>query len=112
MNEFQGIILYDIQLNGDLNGVYTNNRIPDARLYTETAQLQPGSIGDFRTNGRMTYSSFYFDVNLQVNCTLEFEIINGIINARWIVNDETWFIGQGYQMNHHQIAISYTNEVA
>jgi hypothetical protein len=112
MNEFRGIILYDIQLNGNLNGVYTNNRTPNSELFTETAQLLPGSIGDFRTNGRMVYDCFYFDAESgRVNATLVFEIENGIINVQWTIegDENPIFIGEGYQMNQRQIAITYTN---
>ncbi|MEW5677173.1 hypothetical protein ABGT15_12740 [Flavobacterium enshiense] len=115
MNRLRGIILYDIQLNGNLNGVYTNNRTPNSELFTETARfLRDESFGDF-INGLMLYESFYFDFESgRVNARLEFVINNGIINARWIVDgdEEPAFVGQGYQMNHHQIAISYTDEVS
>lgn len=110
MEKFSGIVLYDIQLNGNLNGVYTNNRNVNAQLYTETAQLLPGFVGDFRTTGRMVYNCFYFDEQAgRVNARLEFVVTNGIINARWILvgEDAPTFIGQGYQMNERQIAISY-----
>jgi hypothetical protein len=108
--KLRGVILYDIQLNGNLNGVYTNNRTPNSELYTETARLLPGSVGDFRTNGRMVYECFYFDAESgRVNARLEFEIINGLINARWFIgNDQNpTFTVQGYQMNQTQIAIAY-----
>lgn len=107
----RGIILYDIQLNGDLNGVYTNNLTPNADLYTETARLLEFT-GDFRTNGTRIYDCFYFDAEAgRVNARLEFEINNGIINASWIIdgNEEPAFVGQGYQMNERQIAIAYTD---
>lgn len=110
--DFRGIILYVIQLNGNLNGVYTNNRTLNSELYTETAQLLPGSVGDFRTNGRMVYDCFFFDAESgRVNATLIFEIENGIINAEWIIEgqDMPTFRGEGYQMNQTQIAIAYWN---
>lgn len=110
--KFRGIILYDIQLNENLNGVYTNNHTPNSELFTETARfLADESTGDFR-NGRKIYESFYFDFEAgRVNARLVFTITNGIINAEWFINDEAdaTFIGQGYQMNQRQIAISYTN---
>ena len=106
--EFRGIILYDIQLNGDLNGVYTNNLTPNAELFTETARfLRDASSGDF-SNGNMVYDCFYFDFEAgRVNATLVFEIQNRLIRAQWLVNDKIVFIGEGYQMNERQIAIAY-----
>lgn len=115
MNRLRGIILYDIQLNGDLNGVYTNNH-PDtqARLYTETARLRQPFVQQYHelnmNNGTMVYDCFYFDVdNQRVNCTLKFEITNSIIQATWSDNTRILFTGEGYQMNERQIAITYTD---
>ncbi|ESU19042.1 hypothetical protein FCR2A7T_24560 [Flavobacterium cauense R2A-7] len=114
--ELRGIILYDIQLNGDLNGVYTNNLTPNAELFTETAHfLRDESFGDF-INGLMLYEAFYFDFESgRVNAILEFRIVNGLITARWWregedrIEDNLLFTGEGYRMNHHQIVIAYTN---
>ncbi|MDI1256625.1 MAG: hypothetical protein PSV16_11045 [Flavobacterium sp.] len=109
MNEFHGIILYEIERNGNLNGVYTNNHpFTNSRIFTETATLR-GEVsfeGEIETR---IYDCFYFDaVDGATNCTLIFRIINGIYQGQWIFdNGDVIFIGEGFQMNDRQIAISY-----
>ena len=107
MDELKGIVLYDIERDGCLNGVYTNNLTPNAEIYTETAKRK--SRVDNKNTIVEVYDCFYFDAESErVNCTLTFEIINGIINAEWrLLNNDIIFTGQGFLMNDRQIAISY-----
>lgn len=109
MNEFRGIVLYNIELNGNLNGVYTNNHpITNGRIFTETARLRDNTLVEQGTEV-IVYDCFYFDVNESVECTLTFRITNRIIDAFWQLPNQTApiFTGQGFQMNERQIAISY-----
>lgn len=108
MNEFRGIVLYNIELNGNLNGVYTNDHpITNARIFTETARLINDTLIENETKVH-EYDCFYFDaVDGRVNCTLTFRITNGIYNAEWVLENGYIFRGQGFQMNDRQIAISY-----
>jgi len=101
MNEFRGIVLYNIELNGNLNGVYTNDHpITNNRIFTETARP--------RDNETNVYDCFYFDAaDGRVNCTLTFTITNGIYDAEWELENGFIFRGRGFQMNDRQIAISY-----
>lgn len=116
MSTLRGIILYDIQLNGNLNGVYTNNHmLTNGRLFTETAMLVSVTINDNNIETRI-YDCFYFDAESgRVNATLMLRIENGIITARWWIEgqdvdiDRPAFVGEGYQMNQRQIAIAYTD---
>lgn len=106
---FRGIVLFNIEKDENLNGVYTNNHpITDSRIFTETARL----IEPITFNGTIEnriYDCFYFDaVDGGVDCTLTFRISNGRYDATWqLSNGNIIFRGQGFQMNDSQIAISY-----
>ncbi len=110
MEDIKGIVLYNIELEGNLNGVYTNNHSEMmARIFTETARLTENALIENGTEVHI-YDSFYFDaIDGRVNCTLTFRITNGIYNAEWRLLDEEnpLFIGEGFLMNERQIAISY-----
>jgi len=110
MDEFRGIILYTIELDGNLNGVYTNNH-PQTRgqIFTETARLNNHT---FDENGTeiIVYDSVYFDpVDNRVDCSLTFRISNRIYEATWVLENGFVFTGQGFRMNDRQIAIIYWN---
>ncbi|MCU4190124.1 hypothetical protein M9Q43_13255 [Flavobacterium sp. HXWNR29] len=106
--DFVGIVLYDIQLNGHLNGVYANNQSPTLnRILTETARFI-NSVTD--TSGRIInrYDVFYFDGENDHRGELRLVFNEDrTIRAFWIVNNEEWFNGLGFQMNDRQIAIYY-----
>ena len=111
MEKLKGIVLYNIERDGCLNGVYTNNLTSGAEIFTETAKLK--SKTDKKTNENTfveVYDCFYFDaVDGRIDCTLTFTSTNGIIDAKWVLldDDRPLFIGQGFLMNDRQIAISY-----
>lgn len=110
MKEFKGIVMYNIELDGNLNGVYTNNHPAlSGRILTETARVRADSQPYNGEDGRFVYDSVYIDVdNSSVNCELVFTIQNRIIDAVWsLPNGRVIFRGQGFQMNERQIAISY-----
>ena len=110
MEEFRGIVLYNIELDGNLNGIYTNNHpVTNGRIFTETARLTDDTLVEGETEVHI-YECFYFDaVDSGVECTLTFRITNRIIKAAWQMRDQEspLFIGEGFQMNDHQIAINY-----
>jgi len=110
MDELRGIVLYNIERDGNLNGVYTNNHpITNSRIFTETARLIEPITFDGTIENRI-YDCFYFDaVDGRVDCTLTFRISNGRYDAEWTLLNQNrpLFIGQGFLMNDRQIAISY-----
>lgn len=110
MNEFRGIVLYNIERNGNLNGVYTNNHpITNGRISTETARLRENTLIEADTEV-IVYDCFYFDtVDGGIECTLTFRITNGIYGVEWHLQNQTnpIFIGEGFRMNDTQIVISY-----
>lgn len=110
MAEFRGIVLYDIERDDNLNGVYSNNHpITNGRIFTETARLRAPAISEGGTEIQ-NFDSFYFDaIEGRVDCTLIFRITNGIYTAEWrlVGEDRILFVGEGYLMNDRQIAIAY-----
>lgn len=108
---FRGIILYDIQLDGNLTGVYTNNHDESrGQLRTEYAHIKEDIIPNYRVDGEYEFECSYFDhVANRTNARLKFKIHNRIIYAEWYINDgnELTFSGEGFQMNERQLAISY-----
>lgn len=113
--KFRGIILYDIQLDGNLTGIYTNNH-PDAsgQICVEYAHLKGHYIPEYRTDGNHTFDCSYFDhADGITSARLEFKIENRVIHAKWFLleNNTLIFTGEGFQMNERQLAISYTNVI-
>lgn len=106
--EFRGIVLYDIERNGFLNGVYSNNHpVATGRIFTETARLVDDTLVEGTTEVHI-YESLYFDLTEWVHCRLTFRITNGVYVAEWrLPNDEVIFRGEGFLMNDRQIAITY-----
>lgn len=105
MEEIRGIVLYSIERDNSLNGVYTNSH-PSTRaiIFTETARLRQGNLIEGQ---RAIFDSSYFDFDGINICTLIIEIINGVYIAEWQLQNGTIFRGQGFLMNDRQIAISY-----
>jgi hypothetical protein len=103
---FHGIVLYDIQSNGYLNGVFSN--FPNkGSIQTETARP------DVERNDKVItgmYDSFYFDTNgTKNNCKLEIKPIRiNSFSFEWKnPNGGNFFEGVGYKMNEKQIAVHY-----
>lgn len=111
MAKVKGIVLYDIQMDSTLNGVYTNSDPQvNGTILTETARLvnqYPDIEGGIGTQ-IFEYDCFYFDFpNGGVNCRLIFKVNGNIYHTEWILNGNIIFKGQGFQMNDSQIALSY-----
>lgn len=100
-----GIIIYEIELNGCLNGVYTNEYC-DGVIYNEVARKEEQ---DGEITGR--YACFYFDKNnKRENGTLTIGYWRNkkqTYDFSWEVNGKIIFKGKGYQMNQRQIAAHY-----
>lgn len=111
--KLQGVILYDIELNGCLNGVYTNNYL-HSEIFTETARVKKDTkVGSDGVSGE--YDCFYFDVDNSKNIceliisesahpniigTFEYSFV-------WKYEGAVIFRGVGYQMNERQIVVRY-----
>ena len=107
-----GIVLYNIELNGCLNGVFTNDALAGV-IYNEIAKNRNG-----KSDGCIcgTYDCFYFDAGNELRNDVELKISiptgqNGIYSFVWSELPENGgqdiFAGIGYKMNHRQIAVHY-----
>lgn len=101
-----GIVLYDIELDGCLNGVYTNDG-PGVQgvIYNEVARkkktMPTGIAGD--------YDCFYFDIS-NARHDVDLTITPGptrTFDFLWAENSKPIFCGVGYLMNERQIAVRY-----
>ena len=107
-----GIVLYTIESDGCLNGVYTNDDL-HGEIFNEIARL--------KYNDRVTpdeisgdYDCVYFDIgNTQKSCELIVDLIHldsEFLEYRFVWNDSNGrreFEGIGYRMNDKQIAVHY-----
>lgn len=103
----KGIVLYDKQLNGKLNGVFTNNDPNNnAEIFTETAR--PNSNRKCE-NGGTWFEFFYYDSNNE-SASGELNLFKNTHNmyiAEWHVGGNMVFKGFGFDMNERQISINY-----
>ena len=102
-----GIVLYNIELDGCLNGVYTNDHV-DGDIFNEIARRHT-NIGEDDLSG--IYDCFYFDIN---NSRIDAELTIGIKSNKnrtyafsWEVKGKIIFEGIGYRMNEKQVAVHY-----
>lgn len=101
-----GIILYSIERNGCLNGLYTHEDL-HGRIFNEIARKKNGKIG---IEG--IYACAYFEVEEQDEATLAFLKISKRPNSRildfvWASDGKEKFTGVGYQMSKRQISVNY-----
>jgi len=103
-----GIVLYNIELNGCLNGVFTNDGLSGV-IYNEIAKIKGGARShDFSG----IYDCFYFDrPDLRNDVELEISTSNGMYTFTWrnITTRQAIFIGTGFLMNEKQIAVHYVS---
>lgn len=107
-----GIALYNIEKDGCLNGVYTNeDPLVNGKIFNEIIRRQ---INSDNSNGVVgVYDCFYFDLeNERVDAMLTISPFGNLENTysfEWVKVGETTpvFVGIGYQMNPRQIAVHY-----
>ena len=110
-----GVVLYNIESNGCLNGVYTNDGV-SGEIFNEIARLQiNGQRGEDGISG--IYDCLYFDLN-NSSCKRSLKIsVSPQHSARkiytytfeWSNENVMSFKGTGYRMNETQIVVHYTN---
>jgi len=72
INAFNGIVLYDIELNGCLNGVYTNMEAPAGVIYNEIARKRvdpkktENEVGGVELEIEGIYDCQYFDIEREL----------------------------------------------
>ena len=107
MEKIKGIVLYNIELNGCLNGVYTNN-MADGIIFNEIAKLRKKfSEDEFEGD----YDCFYFDKDpIRNDAELIIRKVEGkhrTYSFRLNVDGKARFNGIGYKMNEKQLAVHY-----
>lgn len=110
-----GVVLYNIESNGCLNGVYTNDGVL-GEIFNEIARLKTdGQSGEDGISG--SYDCLYFDLdNSPCNRSLIISVspqnsARKLYTYRfeWFNEKVRSFIGTGYRMNGTQIVVHYTN---
>lgn len=97
------IILYSIELDGCLNGVYTH-QIIGGEILNEICRKV---VNDKKLDG--DYKCFWFDINntpYQRDLRIMFKAPN-LYTFIWSVAGKPILEGKGYRMNERQIAVSY-----
>ena len=106
-----GMILYNIELNGCLNGVYANN-YSEGFIFNEIAKIDPPP-NDWPNGNTIcgTYRCVWFegrttivDVTLTIHDPT-FEV--GPYPFSWETGEGIVFEGNGYRMNDKQIVVNY-----
>jgi hypothetical protein len=108
-----GIVLYNIEADGSLNGVYTNETV-HGEIFNEIGRkkIPPQCFGDIAGD----YDSFYFepgnlsDRNSGFAAELSIKKIQtNVYDFEWKLNGskQAVFNGIGYKMNEKQIAVRY-----
>jgi hypothetical protein len=105
----KGIILYSIELDGCLNGVYTNEDA-DGEIFNEVAiKKKNDEVNEDHLVG--SYDCFYFE-NGNAGTTAILNVKKTAINMydfKWTATSPQGasFTGIGYKMNEKQIAVRY-----
>ncbi|HTB31985.1 MAG TPA: hypothetical protein VK808_08175 [Bacteroidia bacterium] len=108
MSEIHGIVLYDIELDECLNGVWTNQH-NEGVICNEIAKRTNPSEKNNDDEIAGFYKSTYieFDNNIH-NGTLTIEPFEGGYSFLWKYENGNTFKGKGYRMNTRQIAVHYS----
>lgn len=103
---FYGIILYDIEMNGCLNGVFTNMSV-GGEIYNEICRKKSPENQSGEIDGN--YDCQYFDKQNEAyqGELVVAKIANHIYSFEWNINGGIKFEGRGYKMNEKQISVSY-----
>ena len=112
INSFNGIVMYNIEFNGCLNGVYTNMEAPAGVIYNEIARkrIDPKhEVGGVELEIEGNYDCQYFVEGEMCQCEL---IIKKDKNANaysfeWQGKGFEPYYGRGYKMNSRQIVVHY-----
>lgn len=105
-----GLILYTIELDGCLNGVYTNNKA-DGLVSNEIAKRKDTyTITDEDAISGNYDSVYIISSNSISHVNLRIGIENGTKRTYlfdWIENGKSIFNGRGYKINDRQIIVHY-----
>jgi len=106
----EGIEIYNIELDGCLNGVYTNeHKKVGCEIHNEIARIKQRDESDPQGISG-TYDCFYFDYrNARVDALLKITNSGRAYSFEWrdVKNNKLLFEGYGYKMNEKQLAVHY-----
>lgn len=100
-----GLILYSIEHDGCLNGVYTNDGGRSPELCNEIAKRRHGTNGHDRLSG--TYDCMFFEPRNSHSLMLTIEMWRDTYYFIWGDLTAPNFIGIGYIMNDTQVVVRY-----
>lgn len=120
MEKVKGLILYNVELDGCLNGVYTNNYLGGV-ICNEIARRQFSNENQSKNEIEGHYDCFYFSTekdSIRNNIILEIKRVKieeitaemkGLtLLFKWKNQEgKTVFEGLGYLMNPRQLVVSY-----
>lgn len=102
-----GIVLYNIEADGCLNGVYTNEW-SDGEIFNEIARMKLPNVNNAIVG---IYDCVYFDQkNVRENADLRISLIKGknkTFEFVWEIKGKIVFEGIGYLMNEKQLSVQY-----
>ena len=114
INAFNGIVLYNIELNGCLNGVYTNMEAPAGVIYNEIARKKVNSkhahdeVGGVELELEGAYDCQYFVEDEMCQCELVIKRDRAnVYSFEWHGKGLEPYYGRGYKMNSRQIVVHY-----
>lgn len=113
MPTFEGVVVYTIERNGCLNGVYANNAQPlPNHVYNEIAKRKK----DAETNKEHPLVGTYLCSWIEWSNNGDI-IVNGVLTINWVGtcyslewrdnNNNILFIGKGFQTGDYQLTVRY-----
>lgn len=111
MPKFEGVVVYTIEKNGCLNGVYANDENPlPNHVYNEIAKRTTDINKEYPLAG--TYLCSWIEWSNKGDI-----IVNGVLTINWQGNyyDVVWrdnknnrlFVGKGFQTGDYQLTVRY-----
>lgn len=106
--QFQGVVVYTIENDGCLNGVYANTQTPTPHeVFNEIAKLTTPRTSEDRLTGN--YRVSWISDSEIVTGTLEIRRLERFYDVRWFVgNNNLVFTGIGFITGPHQFTVAYT----
>ena len=108
----KGIVLYNIELDGCLNGVFINEH-SNGRIWNELLKKLDDTKADNSIEG--TYTAIWIDeeqTNGVDTAIVEVVYRDNAFDFTWkhIIGGTRWK-GIGYKMNHNQIVVNYWSHI-
>lgn len=110
MPTFEGVVVYTIERNGCLNGIYTNNH-PNTRqqVFNESARLPRGErINLEELDGTLVFDTTWIDLNNEiVNGRLEITSRANDYLVNWFYDNGGTYTGIGFLLRDDMFVVRY-----